>query len=59
MIIVKTFFGMECSPKIDNVDLALVVAKVTDDIIEHSFSLFYFMKLNLLGKYADNCLLRN
>ncbi len=59
MIIVKTFFGMVSSPKIDGEDLALVVAKVTDDILEHTFDIFYFMKLNVLGKYADCWLLRS
>jgi hypothetical protein len=59
MIIVKTFFGFDFTPKMNGKDLALEIARVTSDLIEHTFSLFYFFKGNLLGSYADFWLFRN
>ncbi len=49
MIIVRTFFGFDFSPKINGRDIALEIAKVSGDIVDHTFSLFYFLKMNLLG----------
>ncbi len=52
-VIIRSFFGYDFTPKINNKESTVEIADITDDIVEYSFTPYYIFKTAFLWTHSD------